>query len=199
MFTQVYFHKTRVIYDFHLQNALADVLPGGLFPEPKGKNLDRYLEWDDWRFLGLLERGKGGDHGARLKTRDHFREIYHTTERPKPAELKRLDDLRKALGPLLATEIPSEKSWYKVGPADIQILADTPEPSLDNFGSRSAQDLEMASTLIFIDRATLEDGSRQEIPELVRKVRAVKPYLSTEAIEREAQEVKVKGLLLAVN
>lgn len=70
---------------------------------------------------------------------------------------------------------------------------------LDNFGFRSAQDLEMASTLIFIDRATLEDGSRQEIPELVRKVRAVKPYLSAEAIEREAQEVKEKGLLLAVN
>ncbi len=37
MFTQVYFHKTRVIYDHHLQGALADLLPGGLFPESEGK------------------------------------------------------------------------------------------------------------------------------------------------------------------
>lgn len=70
---------------------------------------------------------------------------------------------------------------------------------LENFGFRSAQDLEMASTLVFIDRATRESGSRQEIPELARKVRAVKPYLSTEAIEREARDIKGKGLLLAVN
>lgn len=69
---------------------------------------------------------------------------------------------------------------------------------LKNFGARSAQDLEMTSTIIFVDRATLESGTKQKIPELVRKVRAVKPYLSSEAIEREAQESKKKGLLLAV-
>lgn len=130
MFTQVYFHKTRVIYDFHLQEALADMLPDGLFAEPKGKSIDRYLEWDDWRVLGLLKRGKGGDGGARLRTRNHFREIEHTTERPTPAELKRLGELRSALGPLLAKEILAEKSWYKVGPADIQILTDTPKRSI---------------------------------------------------------------------
>ncbi len=67
---------------------------------------------------------------------------------------------------------------------------------LENFGSRSAQDLEMASTLIFVDRATHESGSKQEIPELARKVRAIKPYLSTEAIEREAQEIKKKRLAI---
>lgn len=70
---------------------------------------------------------------------------------------------------------------------------------LDNFGSKSAQDLEMASTLVFIDRATLEGGLKQEVAELARKVRAVKPYLSTEAIDHEAREFKKKGLLLAVD
>lgn len=69
---------------------------------------------------------------------------------------------------------------------------------LENFGTRSVQDLEMASTLIFVDRATLESGAKQKIPDLVRRVRAVKPYLSSEAIEREARESKDKGLLLAV-
>jgi len=30
----------------------------------------------------------------------------------------------------MAADIRAEKSWYKVGPADIQILAETPEPSV---------------------------------------------------------------------
>src|SRR5437016_1425889 len=32
MFTQVYFHKTRVAYDHHLRKALGELLPGGRFP-----------------------------------------------------------------------------------------------------------------------------------------------------------------------
>lgn len=54
MFTQVYFHKTRVILDYHLQSALAEMLPGGCFPKPADHELDEYLAWDDWRVLGCL-------------------------------------------------------------------------------------------------------------------------------------------------
>jgi hypothetical protein len=115
------------------------LLPGGHFSEPKAKNLDRYIEWDDWRVLGLLERGKGGDDGARLKTRDHFRQIAHTSERlSSEEELKRLANWRKALGPLLAAEMRAEKSWYKLGPADIQVLAETPKPSIDALSDYSS-------------------------------------------------------------
>ncbi len=56
MFTQVYFHKTRVIYDYHLQKALADLLPSGLFPDPKGNGLEKYLQWDDWLALVALSQ-----------------------------------------------------------------------------------------------------------------------------------------------
>ena len=69
MFTQVYFHKTRVIYDYHLQEALADLLPGGSFPKPTDKELENYLQWDDWQVLGLLADGKGGEGGRRLADR----------------------------------------------------------------------------------------------------------------------------------
>ena len=51
MFTQVYFHKTRVAYDIHLQKALAHMLPDGVFPAPDDGGIDDYLEWDDWRVL----------------------------------------------------------------------------------------------------------------------------------------------------
>jgi hypothetical protein len=125
MFTQVYFHKTRVIYDYHLQHALADLLPGGRFPEPNAEDLDIYLNWDDWRVLGLLANGEGGEHGTRLAGRNHFREIIHTSETPSPADLARLGKWRHALGDLLAAEMAAEKSWYKAGSADVRILAET--------------------------------------------------------------------------
>jgi HD superfamily phosphohydrolase len=127
MFTQVYFHKTRVILDHHLQGALADMLPGGCFPKPTDDELDQYLGWDDWRVLGLLADGKGGEDGMRLAKRDHYREIIHTPETPSAEDLERLDKWRTALGGLLAAEIPAEKSWHKTGPADVQILTEAPK------------------------------------------------------------------------
>jgi hypothetical protein len=67
------------------------MLPGGHFSEPRGRNLDRYLDWDDWRVLGLLANGKGGEHGTRLARRDHFREVVHTPETPSQDDLARLE------------------------------------------------------------------------------------------------------------
>ncbi len=66
MFTQVYFHKTRVAFDHHLYHALENILPDSQFPRPTGPDLDRYLEWDDWKVLGLLADGRGGEHGQRI-------------------------------------------------------------------------------------------------------------------------------------
>ena len=138
MFTQVYFHKTRVIYDHHLQETLTNLLSDGLFPDPKGKHLDKYLQWDDWHVLGLLQRGKGGEHGKRLAERNHFREVIHTSETPSADDLERLAKWREALGELLAAEMPAEKSWYKAGPADIQVLADTPKSEVEPLSKYSS-------------------------------------------------------------
>jgi uncharacterized protein len=127
MFTQVYFHKTRVVYDHHLHQALSEVLPGGFFPKPKGRRLDQYLAWDDWRLVGLLSQGKGGEHGRRLATRDHFREIIRTPETPSSDDLERVKEWRDTLAELLALEIHAGQSWYKTGPLDIQIWSENPK------------------------------------------------------------------------
>ena len=124
MFTQVYFHKTRVIFDHHLQHALAEMLPGGHFPRPVGEALDDYLRWDDWHVLGRLAEGGGGEHGRRLATRDHYREVRATPEVPTPDDLDKLARWREALGELLRAEIPAEKSWYRIGPADIPVISE---------------------------------------------------------------------------
>ena len=62
-----------------------------------------------------------------MANRNHFREITHTPETPTADDLARLDEWRGALGDLLAAEIPAEKSWYKVGQADIPVISDTPK------------------------------------------------------------------------
>ncbi len=125
MFTQVYFHKTRVAFDHHLRQALKEMLPGGQFPKPEGGALDAFLAWDDWRVLGELAAGRGGEHGQRLACRNHYREIYHTSETPTTEQLEELEKVRAALGELVRAEESAEKSWYKVGPADIPVLSES--------------------------------------------------------------------------
>ena len=124
MFTQVYFHKTRVAFDIHLREALAHMLPDSVFPPPEGDGIDEYLKWDDWRVLGQLVESKGGDHGQRLHRRRHFRQIWESSESPLAEAQTRLDALRSALGDVLAAVERSEKSWYKTGNPDIQVATE---------------------------------------------------------------------------
>ena len=69
---------------------------------------------------------------------------------------------------------------------------------IGEFGNRSALDLEMASTLVYVDRAVAEKGTRVSTGELAKTVHDVKPHLATDTIEREAQNLREKGLLKAV-
>jgi hypothetical protein len=123
MFTQVYFHKTRVAYDIHLRGALKGILPNGVFPPPTEKRIDEYLGWDDWKVLGFLAAGAGGEHGERLGSRNHFREIFHTPEVPSEEDLDEYERLRESLGDLVAAEDSAEKSWYKTGKPDIPVAS----------------------------------------------------------------------------
>ena len=126
MFTQVYFHKTRVAYDHHLMEALKEILPDGHFPPPTRESLDEYLAWDDWRVLGALKNGEGGEHGQRILDRDHYREIWHTPEIQGPDDEDKLKERKEKLGELVAAEIPAENSWYKTGSSDIPVFTETP-------------------------------------------------------------------------
>lgn len=124
MFTQVYFHKTRVAYDVHLRAAMKELLPKGHFPRPTGPELKEFLRWDDWKVLGLLNAGDGGEHGERISTRNHYRQVFHTPEAPTAEQLEQLQQVKARLGKLVAAEEPAEKSWYKTGPSDIPVLGE---------------------------------------------------------------------------
>jgi HD superfamily phosphohydrolase len=110
MFTQVYFHKTRVAYDIHLRGALHELLPNGKFPRPIGADLAEFLKWDDWRVLGALANGGGGQHGNRLSNRNHYRLAFHSPEVTNSADLAFLDKLKGKLGSLLVAEEDAAKS-----------------------------------------------------------------------------------------
>jgi HD superfamily phosphohydrolase len=137
MFTQVYFHKTRVAFDHHLQGALQVMLPGGVFPRPIDTELEDFLDWDDWQVLGKLADDDGGTHGRRLMHRDHYREVYHTPETPTERELDLLERVRADLGELIQAEGRAEKSWYKLGSTDIPIVSDNPDKAVSPLSRHS--------------------------------------------------------------
>jgi uncharacterized protein len=68
---------------------------------------------------------------------------------------------------------------------------------LNEFGTRSAMDLEMASTIVYIDRTLAGKKATATIAELARKVHDVKPYLTQDTIEREARALNERRLLKA--
>ena len=123
MFSQVYFHKARVILDYHLHHAVEELLPNGVFPAPVGDDLDEYVRWDDWRVLGLFAQGQGGDHARRLKDRDFFRLVYETPEIPTVDDDAQLSNAFTILDGLMPVRREARKSWYKVGSDDLPVAA----------------------------------------------------------------------------
>lgn len=134
MFTQVYFHKTRVAFDHHIRHALKAILPGGAFlPLKKNKDtkedeikesLQEYLKWDDWRVLGYLADEKGGEHGRRLCCRDHYREIYHTPESLSDDDRHQLKKVWEATREFVVAEESSRTSAYKLEASDISVVTE---------------------------------------------------------------------------
>ena len=121
MFTQLYFHKTRTIYDYHLVECLKELLKpvGGTFPPPEA--VADYLAWDDWRVVGMIGSGEGGVHGQALRERRHYRMVFSTTEVMSETELDACTELATALEPLGCVVRDAEKSWYKSGSEEITV------------------------------------------------------------------------------
>jgi len=78
MYTQLYFHPVRRIYDLHLKQFLADWLPNGKFPV----NASDHLETTDSEVLAAIRLAAedahrpGHDAAKRISHRKHFRLFY---------------------------------------------------------------------------------------------------------------------------
>lgn len=85
MFIQVYFHKTRRIYDILLEKFLHSILVDGTFPPPN--KLDEFLAWDDMKVNQLIAEHKEDNEWARrLFNRDHYHVAVESSAHPSTAE-----------------------------------------------------------------------------------------------------------------
>ena len=127
MFTQLYFHKTRRIFDYHINQATKEVLlslgeKDGCYPPVD--RLDDYLAYDDWMIWGQLKQGHGKEHGRIVLDRKHYKCIFETSLLPTPDEEEKLlhltEELQKKGTPFYLDEKATTK-WYKLD-KDIPIL-----------------------------------------------------------------------------
>jgi uncharacterized protein len=69
---------------------------------------------------------------------------------------------------------------------------------VSEFGSRNAADLEIASTIIYVDDSALSDDRKLSFEELVSSVHSIKPRHSEETIAQEVRTLKSKKLLSSI-
>lgn len=85
MFSQIYFHPVRLIYDQHLADFLKSWLDGGMFPI----DYEEHLKYTDNEVIsGMLSIAKDKSHPAhthadRIVHRRHFKSIYRPTAEDK--------------------------------------------------------------------------------------------------------------------
>ena len=78
MYTQIYFHDVRRIYDIHLKNFLLQWLPNGKFPI----TIDKHLSLTDNEVISAIrenaskKNSKCHEPAKRIEQREHFRTVY---------------------------------------------------------------------------------------------------------------------------
>jgi hypothetical protein len=69
--------------------------------------------------------------------------------------------------------------------------------ALEEFGHEKAADLELISTIIYVDREAGAEQRELSGPDLGRRVKDIKPRFSDDYIAKRIQELADKGLLIA--
>ncbi|KMQ49607.1 phosphohydrolase [Chitinispirillum alkaliphilum] len=128
MFTQVYFQHTRRAYDNHLVLTMKELLNSAyrsskaVFPKPDtAKRVKEYLTWNDWKVLGMIATGKGGEHAEIIKTRKHYRKVYETSESPSVEELDKVKSIEEKFRDKIGFTDMARGSPYKFEKSDIPI------------------------------------------------------------------------------
>lgn len=118
MFSQVYFHKVRRIYDYHLACATKEILKSfnlddGCYPPPS--DVKEYVKFDDWTIYGALKEGLGGKHGDIVLNRKHYKRIYETELIPTEIDETNMKKLKKEYaGTEFYLDDKISTSWYKL-------------------------------------------------------------------------------------
>lgn len=104
MFTQVYFHKTRRAYDYHLKEALKSLLPAGKLPSPQ--QIEDFLELDDIYVWESMKKCNENPHCRAILERKHLRAVYSTPEIPDESDKSLFEEKKEILN--------NHKIWYHI-------------------------------------------------------------------------------------
>ena len=180
MYSQVYFHDVRRVYDLHLKEFLQAWLPGGKFPS----DWQSHLKISDHEVLvGLREAASDPGHqlytlASRVLNRKHFRTVYEMAAPHKqrnPSVLSDLLDLaKKHFGD---DKVRSDQYGPKSETNDFPVLMDdgTIESSLKVSGvvvNLPAIDI----GFIFVD-PSIQDAAKKEMLRLHRSMQGIEPEL----------------------
>jgi HD superfamily phosphohydrolase len=114
MFTQVYFHKSRRAYDYHLKEALQSLLPKGKLPTPQ--KIEKFLKSDDFHIWYLMKKCNENPHCRAILGRKHIRLVYSTPEIPNEEDESKFEKNKGILNKSkIWYHIDNSKSvWYKM-------------------------------------------------------------------------------------
>ena len=113
MFTQVYFHKTRRAFDYHLRRAIKTVLKGKSLPSPK--NIKEFLELDEYDIIRKIKANNQNEECLSIINRNPLREAYSTSDTPSVDEVRFKNKILKRLEKegIWKFEDPLSDHWYK--------------------------------------------------------------------------------------
>ncbi len=123
MFTQVYYHKTRMAYDYHLSEILKSFLSReyGFKTLPSPDNIKDFLSLDDYIIFDYIKKHPKIEDCKIITNRKHIRRIYSTPEIPKDEDENeknnKIDKLKKE-GIWFFESDKAKKIWYKLSKED---------------------------------------------------------------------------------
>ena len=151
MHKQVYFHKTRLACNYHLEEAVRNILKNGddaagtiYYPRPDTiEQLSEFLKWDDYRVMGMLATGHGGEHGTRLMTRNHYRLVCELQESDATvadlaASVAQNEEVIQSLGDLVKHVTSPKTLWYKAKGNDLILVDDDTHAQVGYFSQYSS-------------------------------------------------------------
>jgi HD superfamily phosphohydrolase len=160
MFTQVYFHKTRRAFDYHLLNAFKKILKNEVLPDTN--HLDEYLDIDDYVIWEHIKKNKLDKDFRALLYREQVRAIYSTKEMKSNDSQKNIEKKSAILNdhkiPFIVDELNS--LWYK-SKIDLEIMVIDKEnnPSPLSKYSPIVQNIgEIGQSRIYVDKVNQEKG-----------------------------------------
>ncbi len=205
MHKQVYFHKTRLACNFHLEHAVRNILSVGkpelgeaFYPRPDIKDqLLEFLKWDDYKVMGLLAEGHGGEHGQRLMERNHYRLVCELAESDSTAQelsdsATRNEAVLNKLGALVKHATQPKTLWYKSKANDLVLVEDDSKKQAGFLSEYSAlmRSINYGSVrFVYADKADAKlarEMYQSLIRDQARSERANEPVLGGSALPAES-------------